>query len=171
VSLLKNDDWNKPLRVIGKSSVIVRINDVRETIGEQKDGKPARDMTWIAFRTEAPTKTVDGEELPAGFPVEVALGTYSDVASIADPGERDKATKANEISQRTFRSLVLACLRLPQSTKNAAEELQKQGGVEALKGKQVVADLSASSQGMQNVNRFSAVPEGAVSQATSNNPY
>lgn len=171
MGLLNSSDWAKPARVIGKASVIVRINDVRETIGKADNGKPARDMTWLTLVTQAPTKTLDGEELPVGFPCEVALGTYSDIGTIADPGEREKAAKANEISQRTFRSLVLAALRLPQSTKNAAEELQKQGGAEALKGKLVVADFSASSQGMQNVNRFSAVPEGTVPQGATNNPY
>lgn len=162
MSILQNKDYDKAARVIGKASVICRIAEVRETLGKSENGEPARDLTWISLVTEAPTKTVDGEELPAGFPVDVSLGTYSNVESIVDPSKRDKAVKANEISNRTFRSLVVAALRLPAATKSVSEELTKAGGTDGLKGKRVVADFSASSQGMQNVNKFAAVPEASA---------
>lgn len=171
MSLMKNQDWDKPARVIGKASVIVRISDIRETEGKADNGKPQRDLTWLSLTTTAPVKTVDGEEMPAGFPVDVSLGTYADVGSIADPTDRDKATKANEISGRTWRSLIVAALRLPQSTKSVSEELSKQGGIDALKGKLVVADFTASSGGIQNVNKFSAIPEGASAGNVQANPY
>lgn len=167
---LQNKDWDRPARVIGKASVICRVSDIRETLGKGENGKPARDLTWLTLTTQAPVRTVDGEELPVGFPAEVSLGTYSDLQAIADPTEREKATKANEISGRTWRSLIIAALRLPQSTKSVSDELAKQGGVEALKGKLVVADFTASSGGIQNVQKFSAVPEGTTG-TNSNNPY
>jgi len=162
LSLLSNDNWQDSYkRLVGKCSVVCRIQDIREVTGKADNGKPQRDMTYINLLTEAETRTVDGEPLPAGHIVEVGLGDYPNPDPVGTE-DGDRQHQANDISRRTIRQLVVSALGLPANTKNAAEQLRAAGGIEGLKGKRVVASLSATAKGMQNVDRFAAVPATAA---------
>jgi hypothetical protein len=99
---------------------------------------------------------VDGEELLPGFFKDVSINTYPDGTG-GDPG-LDNAHRMNEVLQR---KLVVCALGLPANCKDAAEELEKRGGADALTGKVVMVVWKAKN-GRQNIADIQPVPAGAA---------
>jgi hypothetical protein len=124
------------------------ITDIRTVKGKpNEEGKPVRDATWITLSLRETAKDTDGEELPIGFPKDIAFGYYDQ-----DQGE-EKMQTVNRMTNQRIRELVVAALDLPQNHKEPHKELLAQGGVECLKGKEVLVAFSVR-KGNQNVDEF-----------------
>jgi len=155
MGLLNNKDWSGAYRrTIAKTTAkcsIVEVRDVEGKLGD--DGKPGKDTTYITLRLEQDVKDQNGDVVATGGTVDIALNTS------ANPDNDDKITTMNRISQERFRELVVSALGLDPKTKNAADELEKAGGANALKDRIVVVDFAPSKQGMNSVNKFAALPK------------
>ena len=159
MSLLKNKDAINTAyrRTVERCAKRVSVKDVREAAGkENDDGSPPRDVTFISLQLEEDAKTVDGDDMKAGAVVEISLN------STDNPGDDQKAKDMNRISAELFRSLVVAAMRLPKNCKDAMDQLEAAGGIDAIKGRVVVATFKPGKTGLNNVSSFAAVPEAAA---------
>jgi hypothetical protein len=94
-----------------------------------------------------PAIDTDGEALPVGFAKDIGFGYYDQTQ-----GEQSLETVNRITNQRMF-ELVVHALGLPMNHKNPKEELDKQGGVDALRGRQVLVQFT-NRKGNQNVQEF-----------------
>jgi hypothetical protein len=177
MSLLQNKDWNAvrtDQRIIGKSLVLCSLGEVREDAERDtkpKDGEPVlrEEQLVVPLSLEQEAKTIDGEVVKPGFPLTARLRVWS-----AKNGEplADNMAKANEISERKIKQLMLAALGLKRNDKaDVGKTIQDQGGWPALNGRKVLVNLDVTeSKGTkyQEIVGFSAAPAGAP---VSNNPY
>ena len=155
MGLLNNKDWSGAYRrTIAKTTAECSIADIREPepkVGD--DGKPGKDSTFISLRLEQDVKDTNGDVIAKGGTVDVTLNTAP------NPDNDEKITMMNRISQERFRELVVSALGLDPKTKTAFEEFTAMGGPAALKDRHVIVDFKPSSQGMNSVNKFAAVPK------------
>lgn len=156
MSLLDTGRYNSArTRNIAPCVRLCEVGEVRELIGkDNSDGKPRRDVTFIPLTLLEASTDTDGNPLPVGFPKEVGLNSYN------EPGDDDGLAKANEITCRLFRQLVVAALDLPENCSDVHAEMQKQGGASSLKGKRVMVKFSAKND-RQNIDRISKAPKAA----------
>ncbi len=144
-----NDSYE---RLLADSIRRCKITGVRCIDGEAKDGKPRMDQDWITFSLEEPAKSVDGEELAPGFFKDVSINTYPN-GTDGNP----KQENANRMNMALQRKLIVCALGLPANCKDAAEELERRGGLDALAGKVVLVKFQAK-DGRQNVQDILPVP-------------
>lgn len=138
-------------RVLAKGAKRCTIVNIRSIDGEEKDGQPPRDMDVFSMQLDEAAKTIDGDVVEPGFIKDAVFGSYP-----RTDGDAKRET-TNRISGERIRELVISALRLPAACKDPHAEVEKQGGLSCLKGRQVVVEWSAR-DGRQNVDRFLAVP-------------
>lgn len=158
MSLLNNKDAVNSAftRTVAAGCKRVSIKGIRETPGKPTDdGSPIRDTLFLDLQLEEDAKTDDGADMKAGAVISIGLN------SCDAPGDDEKLLRMNEISARTYRQLIIAAMRLPKGCKDAASQLEQSGGPTQLVGRVVVAEFKPSKTGINNVNKFSALPENA----------
>lgn len=160
MSHLENRDWaqaNIAQRIVAKTIVPCQLGEVREE--EPRDTKSGSAFAVaIPLTLEEARKTVDNEDIGAGFPVTTRirwfLGNGSDLP--------DNLKKANEMSDARFKQLVVAAFGLRRDTKeNVGELLKNNGGLAGLNGKRVLVsfDVRDGNDGVkyQDCTGFNAV--------------
>lgn len=154
MALLNNKDVNMAYRrAVAKGTKRCVIKDVRESAGKDKgDGKPVKDTMFVSLQLTEAAKTTDGDDIAPGGVFDVSFNT------VADPAGDTKLETMNRISRERFRELLIAALGLPDNCKDVIEQFESRGGVSSLIGKEVVVDWSPTKQGMNNVDKFAAVP-------------
>jgi len=156
MSILSNKDWQGATvdkRIIEKSVKRCIVGDIRETAPDAGNGEPTKgpkETVLINLHLDEPAKTVDGEEVRAGFPVVGRINVW-------EGREEEAMGKVKE--------LACALLGLDRKTKDdVATILEQHGGWPAMKGKAVTVTFDTrkaknSSELFQEISRYDRVAE------------
>lgn len=150
MGLLTNSDYGTtPLQRIITGIKRCQLGDIREfpRAADATEGPLLK--TLVNFTLEEPAKTVDGDEVGAGFPTLISINEWE---------AKDERANAK------YRELALAVLGLSRNSKDDVVKLVgEKGGWAALKGKSLLVEFSTSKdKQFQDAKNFNRVNNGAA---------